>query len=57
MSTSESLPGPHEHLSDSGEPSVPVVEYDQNAAPRPEEEIANSLRAEPDDEGRGGTQA
>ncbi|MGC5626673.1 hypothetical protein ACPYO6_00320 [Georgenia sp. Z1344] len=46
---------PHEHLSATGEPSVPVVESDQDLAPRPEEEIADQLRAEPDDEGRGGT--
>jgi hypothetical protein len=30
------------------EPSVPELEVDQTIAPRPEEEIADALRAKPD---------
>jgi hypothetical protein len=30
------------------EPSVPELEADENVAPRPEEEIADALRATPD---------
>ncbi|MCR8671984.1 hypothetical protein [Agrococcus sp. HG114] len=33
-----------------GDPSVPELEEDQDVAPRPEEEIADVLRAEPDTE-------
>lgn len=31
-----------------GEPSVPELEEDETIAPRPEEEIADLLRAKPD---------
>jgi hypothetical protein len=37
-----------EHLPRSGEQSVPEIEVDQTIAPRPEEEIADVLRAKPD---------
>jgi hypothetical protein len=37
----EHIPGPHDH-------SVPEIEFDETVAPRPEEEIADVLRAEPD---------
>jgi len=36
------------HIPDAGEPSIPELEDDQTIAPRPEEEIADELRAEPD---------
>lgn len=35
------IPGP-------GEPSIPELEADETIAPRPEEEIADVARAEPD---------
>ena len=38
---------PH-HVPKPGEPSVPEIEEDENVAPRPEEEIADVLRAKPD---------
>ncbi len=31
-----------------GEAIVPELEYDENVAPRPEEEIADAARAQPD---------
>ena len=34
-------------------PSIPEVEFDQNVAPRPEEEIADVARAVPDVEDHG----
>ena len=37
-----------EHLPSSGEQSIPEIEADQTIAPRPEEEIADALRAKPD---------
>ncbi len=40
-SPQERLPGPDE-------PTVPEIEVDQNVPPRPEEEIADELRANPD---------
>ena len=40
-SAAEHIPGP-------GEPSVPELEADETIPPRPEEEIADVLRAEPD---------
>ena len=43
--TDASCPGP-------GEPPVPTLEEDESATPRPEEEIADQLRSEPDPEGR-----
>lgn len=38
---------PH-HVPEPGEPSIPEIEEDENVAPRPEEEIADALRAKPD---------
>lgn len=38
---------PH-HIPAPGEASVPEIEEDENIAPRPEEEVADVLRAEPD---------
>ncbi|MDL9979221.1 hypothetical protein [Microbacterium candidum] len=38
----------HDHVPEPGEPTVPELEEDENIAPRPEEEIADILRAEPD---------
>ena len=37
-----------EHVPDPGEHSFPQLESDQAIPPRPEEEIADLLRAEPD---------
>lgn len=36
------------HIPAPDEPSVPEIEFDENIPPRPEEEIADELRAEPD---------
>lgn len=36
------------HIPAPGEASVPELEFDETIAPRPEEEIADALRAEPD---------
>ncbi|MFG6501950.1 hypothetical protein [Microbacterium sp. P05] len=36
------------HIPAADEPSVPELEVDENVAPRPEEEIADIARAEPD---------
>jgi hypothetical protein len=44
---------PHEHIPTPDEPTVPELEEDQTVAPRPEEEIADVLRAEPDVEDHG----
>jgi hypothetical protein len=38
---------PQHHIPTPDEPSVPELEDDQTVAPRPEEEIADALRAEP----------
>ena len=43
----------HEHASqeqspDQGGPTIPELEVDETIAPRPEEEIADILRAKPD---------
>ena len=38
----------HQHIPDADEPSIPELEHDENIPPRPEEEIADELRAEPD---------
>ena len=38
---------PH-HVPAPDEPSVPEIEEDETIAPRPEEEIADALRAKPD---------
>lgn len=37
------------HVPAPGEPTIPELEVDENIAPRPEEEIADLLRAEPDE--------
>jgi hypothetical protein len=42
---------PQNHIPSPDEPSVPEIEVDQTIAPRPEEEIADALRAKPDLEG------
>ena len=42
-----STPNEH-HIPGPGEPSVPELEIDETIAPRPEETIADALRAEPD---------
>ncbi|MDR2322302.1 MAG: hypothetical protein LBE60_11725 [Microbacterium sp.] len=47
QSTSRHVPAP-------GEPTIPELEEDENIAPRPEEEIADLLRAEPDEGGQAG---
>lgn len=39
---------PQQHVPESGEPSIPELEVDESIAPRPEEEIADVARAEPD---------
>lgn len=39
---------PENHIPGPDEASVPELEVDQTIAPRPEEEIADALRAEPD---------
>jgi hypothetical protein len=36
------------HIPSADEPSVPELELDETIPPRPEEEIADVLRAEPD---------
>lgn len=41
-------PSAEPHIPAAGEPSVPEIEVDENIAPRPEEEIADVARAEPD---------
>jgi hypothetical protein len=38
----------HEPLAGADESAVPTIEFDQTIAPRPEEEIADVLRAKPD---------
>ena len=40
---------PQNHIPGPDESSVPELEVDQTIAPRPEEEIADTLRAKPDD--------
>lgn len=44
---------PHAHVPAPGEPTIPELEADENIAPRPEEEIADLLRAAPDPEDHG----
>ena len=39
---------PHNHIPSADESSIPELEIDQTIAPRPEEEIADVLRAKPD---------
>ena len=44
-----STPNEHvPHVPAPGEPTVPELEDDETVAPRPEEDIADVLRAEPD---------
>lgn len=38
----------HEHIPGADEPTIPELEENQTVAPRPEEEVADALRAEPD---------
>jgi hypothetical protein len=38
----------HQHIPGPDEPTVPELEEDETIAPRPEEEIADVLRATPD---------
>ncbi|BDV32331.1 hypothetical protein [Microbacterium terricola] len=45
---SESERAAQGHVPGPGEPSIPELEADENIAPRPEEEIADVLRAVPD---------
>lgn len=42
----------HEPVRGSEEPPVPSLEEDESTAPRPEEEIADQLRSEPDPDAR-----
>lgn len=44
---------PHESIPGADHPDVPEIEEDQTVAPRPEEEIADIARAEPDPHGHG----
>lgn len=39
---------PQEHIPGPDEPTVPELEVNETIAPRPEEEIADVLRAKPD---------
>lgn len=39
---------PHGHIPSPDETSLPELEADQSVPPRPEEEIADELRAKPD---------
>ena len=48
MSSSWNGHAGHDHVPAPDEPTVPELEEDENIAPRPEEEIADVLRAEPD---------
>jgi hypothetical protein len=41
------------HVPGPDEPTIPELEVDENVAPRPEEEIADVLRTEPDVEDHG----
>ncbi|TDN87788.1 hypothetical protein [Microbacterium sp. BK668] len=42
------MSSPHDHVPAPDEPTVPELEEDETVAPRPEEEIADRLRAKPD---------
>lgn len=42
----------HDHVPTPDEPSIPELEEDEDIPPRPEEEIADELRAKPDVTGR-----
>jgi hypothetical protein len=46
--TSEPSDTHEPHIPAPGEPTVPELEEDEDIAPRPEEKIADELRAEPD---------
>ncbi|GAA1466834.1 hypothetical protein [Microbacterium thalassium] len=48
MPISHPWPAHPDHVPEPGEPSVPEIEVDEDIAPRPEEEIADRLRAKPD---------
>lgn len=52
MSAHTQSPPPDGHPSPD-EPTVPEIEADETIAPRPEEEIADVLRAEPDTQDHG----
>jgi hypothetical protein len=45
---------PHDHVPAPGEATIPELEEDETIPPRPEEPIADALRAEPDVEGHAG---
>ncbi|MGV2985129.1 hypothetical protein ACNPNP_15625 [Microbacterium sp. AGC85] len=47
MSSPEDQPH-RKHIPDPTEATVPEIELDENIAPRPEEVVADLLRAEPD---------
>lgn len=47
MTSPENQSHPH-RIPGPGEATVPEIELDENIAPRPEEEVADLLRAEPD---------
>ena len=38
----------HAHVPQPGEPSVPEIEVDETIPPRPEEEVVDVVRADPD---------
>jgi hypothetical protein len=46
--SSHDEPASHPHVPGPDEPSVPELEVDETIPPRPEEEIADVLRAKPD---------
>ncbi|MET0885732.1 MAG: hypothetical protein ABWX92_04705 [Mycetocola sp.] len=48
MSTHHNQHSPQEHTPDPDAPTIPELEVDETIAPRPEEEIADVLRATPD---------
>jgi hypothetical protein len=43
----------HRHIPAPDEPEIPELEDDETIAPRPEEEVADALRATPDVEDHG----
>ena len=49
----DSEPATAKHIPSPDEPSVPEIEVDQSIAPRPEDEIADVVRATPDVEDHG----
>lgn len=48
MSAAESTHPHHPHVPPPGEPTIPELEDDEDIPPRPEEEIADIMRAKPD---------